>query len=73
MTYSLINCEEGVDTVALQSRHPEFFNVSSKHGVARWTLRLDVRGAQTLTLEVEFGPQVDVQAHVNWADARVIP
>src|SRR5207244_878593 len=35
-------------------------------------VRLDVRQAQTLTLVVDFGPQGDVQAHVNWADARLI-
>ncbi len=35
-------------------------------------VRLDVRQAQTLTLVVDFGSQGDVQAHVNWADARLI-
>jgi hypothetical protein len=35
-------------------------------------LRLDVRGARTLTLVVRFGRFGDVQGHVNWADARVI-
>jgi hypothetical protein len=36
-------------------------------------LRLDVRQAKTLTLVVDFGPQGDVQSHVNWADARLLP
>ncbi len=35
-------------------------------------LRIDVRKAKELTLVVDFGDSGDVQAHVNWADARLI-
>jgi hypothetical protein len=35
-------------------------------------LRVDVRKASELTLVVELGNFGDVQAHVNWADARLI-
>jgi hypothetical protein len=40
-----IQCIDGVDTVALQARHPELFNVTDKDGVERWTLRPRVRAA----------------------------
>jgi NPCBM/NEW2 domain len=36
------------------------------------TVRLDLKKARTLTLIVEFGTLGDVQAHVNWAKARLI-
>jgi hypothetical protein len=36
------------------------------------TLRIDVRKARELTLAVEFGRRGDVEAHVNWADVRLI-
>jgi len=35
-------------------------------------LRIDVRGGRELTLVVDFGRQGDVEAHVDWADARLI-
>jgi NPCBM/NEW2 domain len=35
-------------------------------------LRVDVVQAREIVLEVLFGPRGDVQAHVNWADARLI-
>jgi hypothetical protein len=35
-------------------------------------VRLDVRGARTLTLVVRFGRSGDVQGHVNWGDARLV-
>jgi hypothetical protein len=35
-------------------------------------LRIDVRGGRELTLAVLCGRFGDVQAHVNWADARLI-
>ena len=35
-------------------------------------LRLDVAGVKELTLVIDFGPTGDVQADVNWGDARVI-
>jgi hypothetical protein len=35
-------------------------------------LRIDVRKARRLTLVVRDGRFGDVQAHVNWADARLI-
>jgi len=35
-------------------------------------VRIDVRGARALTLAVLCGRFGDVQAHVNWADARLI-
>jgi hypothetical protein len=35
-------------------------------------VRLDVHGAQTLTLVVHFGRFGDVQGRVNWCDARLI-
>lgn len=41
----LIQCIDGVDTVALQVRYPELFNVTDKDGVKRWTLRPQVRAA----------------------------
>ena len=35
---------DGVDTVALQGRCPELFNVAARRdGVTRWTLRPEVR------------------------------
>jgi hypothetical protein len=36
------------------------------------TIRVDVSNARELTLEVLFGGFGDVQAHVNWVDARLI-
>lgn len=36
------------------------------------SIRVDVQGARTLTLEVLFGRRGDVQDHVNWADARLL-
>jgi hypothetical protein len=36
------------------------------------SLRINVHKARELTLEVRFGALGDVQAHVNWADARLI-
>jgi hypothetical protein len=35
-------------------------------------VRVDVRGVKELTLVVDFGPTGDVQADVNWGDARVV-
>lgn len=35
-------------------------------------LTVDVRGAKELTLVIDFGPAGDVQADVNWANARLI-
>jgi hypothetical protein len=35
-------------------------------------VRIDVRKARELTLLVRFGSFGDVEAHVNWADARLI-
>jgi hypothetical protein len=35
-------------------------------------VRVDVRGAKELTLIVDFGPTGDVQADVNWGDARLL-
>jgi hypothetical protein len=35
-------------------------------------VRIDVNKARELTLVVDFGSYGDVQAHVNWADARLI-
>lgn len=35
-------------------------------------LRLDVTGVKELTLAIDFGRSGDVQADVNWADARVV-
>lgn len=35
-------------------------------------IRVDVKGARTLTLIVRFGLRGDVQDHVDWADARLI-
>ncbi len=36
------------------------------------TIFADVTGAKELTLEVDYGRRGDVQAHVNWVDARLI-
>jgi hypothetical protein len=33
---------DGFDTVALQGKHPELFNVTDKDGVPKWTLRPEV-------------------------------
>lgn len=35
-------------------------------------VRVDVRGAKELTLIVDFGPTGDVQADVDWCDARLV-
>ena len=35
-------------------------------------IRVDVREVKALTLVVDFGPTGDVQADVNWADARLV-
>jgi hypothetical protein len=35
-------------------------------------VRIDVTGAKELTLVIDFGPAADVQADVNWADARLV-
>jgi hypothetical protein len=35
-------------------------------------IRLDVSRGREITLAVDFGTRGDVQAHVNWADARLI-
>ena len=35
-------------------------------------VRLDVRGAKELTLVVDYGPTGDVQADVNWGNARLV-
>ncbi len=35
-------------------------------------LRVDVRGVRTLELHVEYGVFGDVEAHVNWAKARLL-
>jgi hypothetical protein len=35
-------------------------------------VRVDVTGARTLALLVNFGEGGDVHDHVNWADARLI-
>jgi hypothetical protein len=35
-------------------------------------VKVDVRGAKELTLVVDFGPTGDVQADVNWGDARLV-
>ncbi len=36
------------------------------------TLRLNVHKAREITLVVDFGGYGDVQAHVNWAEARLL-
>jgi hypothetical protein len=41
----LIQCIDGIDTVALQARHPDLFNVTDADGMKRWTLRPRVRAA----------------------------
>jgi len=47
-----IECVDGFDTVALQGKHPELFNVTDKDGVPKWTLCPEVlatlRGAYSL-------------------------
>ena len=35
-------------------------------------LRIDVTGAKELALAIDFGPAGDVQADVNWGDARLV-
>jgi hypothetical protein len=35
-------------------------------------VRLDVRGGKELVLVIDFGPAGDVQADVNWGDARLV-
>ncbi len=45
-------------------------DLSAATGARR--LRLDVTGAGTLTLTVDFGRRGGVQAHVDWCDARLI-
>ncbi len=41
-------------------------------GESGLSVRLDVRQARVMTLFVDFGNFGDVQARVNWADARII-
>jgi hypothetical protein len=36
------------------------------------TIQAEIEGVKELTLETGFGSRGDVQAHVNWADARVV-
>jgi hypothetical protein len=61
MSYSVIRCEDGIDTVALQSQHPELFNVTTRDGVACWKLRPDVRAALRAPLDA---------AEQRWITAR---
>jgi hypothetical protein len=35
-------------------------------------IRVNVRGVKELTLVIDFGPTGDVQANVNWGDARLV-
>ena len=35
-------------------------------------LRIDVTGAKELAMAIDFGPAGDVQADVNWGDARLV-
>jgi hypothetical protein len=35
-------------------------------------VRIDVRGAQTLTIVTDFGSLGDVRGHVNWCNARLV-
>src|SRR6202023_3030921 len=62
MPYSFIDCEDGVDTVALQNQYPELFNVTEKDGVTRWTLRPDVRAALRAPIDI---------AQRRWEAARL--
>ena len=48
---------------------PELKSLASGPALAG---KVDVRGAKELTLVVDFGPTGDVQADVNWGDARLI-
>ncbi len=41
-------------------------------GDAPALLRVDLKGAKTLTLVTDFGPRGDVQSHVLWTDARLL-
>jgi hypothetical protein len=34
--------------------------------------RIDVAGAKTLTLRVDFGAMADVQDHADWCDAVLV-
>jgi hypothetical protein len=36
------------------------------------TVRLDIRGRQRIVLEVDFGEDLDIGDHADWADAHVI-
>jgi NPCBM/NEW2 domain len=43
-----------------------------KAGDPPYPLRVDVRGAKTLTLVTDFGPLGDVEGHAIWAEPRLI-
>ena len=48
---------------------PDLLKLAAGPAVA---VRADVAGGKELTLVVDYGPAGDVQADVNWADARLI-
>lgn len=48
---------------------PGLSKLSADHAVP---VRIDLRGAKELTLEIDFGPTGGVLADVNWADARLV-
>lgn len=52
-----------------EAEWPELRSLAAGHAVP---LRLDVTGVKELTLAIDFGPTGDVQADVNWAEARVV-
>lgn len=58
--------------VRLDGKEHEFPALRSLAAGLAVPLRLDVTGVKELTLAIDFGPSGDVQADVNWADARVV-
>ncbi len=48
---------------------PELLKLTAGPALA---LRIELAGAKELTLVVDFGPSGDVQADVNWGDARLV-
>ncbi|MBI3821353.1 MAG: NPCBM/NEW2 domain-containing protein [Planctomycetes bacterium] len=81
--YQRLDALVGIDEAALKGRARIAIDLDGKrldlndgkeitHQTAPLIVRLDVKGVRTMTLIVDAGSFGDVQAHVNWAKARLI-
>jgi hypothetical protein len=65
-----------IDVVSSTAAIPGFgslaINAFVMHGDEPLLVAVNVRQAKELMLEVLFGSTGDVQAHVNWVDARLV-